>query len=47
MTQKAITSVEQLIGFFYNPRVRDATPSLTLPLQLRGDVSRQLLFSPV
>ena len=36
---KGYHPIEQLVGFLYSQRVRDATPSTTLPLGLRGDVS--------
>ena len=36
---KGYHPLEQLIGFLYSQCIRDATPSMTLPLRLRGDVS--------
>ena len=36
---KGYHPLEQLVGFLYSQRVRDATPSTTLPLGLRRDVS--------
>ena len=36
---KGYHPLEQLVGFLYSQCVHDATPSMTLPLGLRGDVS--------
>ena len=36
---KGYHPLEQLVGFLYSQRARDATPSTTLPLGLWGDVS--------
>src|SRR4051812_42980953 len=36
---KGYHPLEQLVDFLYSQRVRDATPSTTLPLSLWGDVS--------